>query len=288
MGQTASSRTPAIVPVGAVAAASRAETKPQPNHSMHIPLQPPTRGSDWRRRIFALAALSLLAGCANGDFGEVQPSLVRDDVHDWLGSNVIAAQSFWPWNFNLTDDERQLRDLAYPLIEPPYMRQQWYSVAGEYGLTGVDRPAFDRSAYANHLISKHFRSASARYAQLTEDIRNDTTRLPQFFETATRVLDIDQKRRKSLAYVSKLSKSERDNALRRIRENASIVFKVRTKLDQRVAAYRFALERLVIMTPMQQAVDVERSLNQLQAQIAHYRTRSAPTWVREQSLASAR
>lgn len=255
---------------------------------MHIPLQPPMRGPNWRRRIFALAALSILAGCANGDFGEVQPSLVRDDVHDWLGSNVIAAQSFWPWNFPLTDDERQLRDLAYPLIEPPYMRQQWYSVAGEYGLTGVDRPGFDRSAYANRLVSKYFRSASSRYSQIIDDIRNDTTRLPQFFETAARVLDIDQKRRKSLAYVSELSKSERDNALRRIRENASIVFKVRTKLDQRVTAYRSALERLVIMTPMQQAVDVERSLHLLQAQIAHYRTRSAPTWVREQSLADAR
>jgi hypothetical protein len=253
---------------------------------MRIQQQPPTRGSYWRRRIFALAALSLLAGCANGDFGEVQPSLVRDDVHDWLGSNVVAAQSFWPWNFPLTDDERQLRDLAYPLIEPPYMRQQWYSVAGEYGLTGIDSPGFDRAAYANNLISKRFRSPTARYAQLTEDIRNDTTRLPQFFETAGRVLDVDQKRRKSLAYVSELSKSERENAQRRVRENASIVSKVRKKLDQRVAAYRFALERLVIMTPMQQAVDVERSLNQLQAQIAHYRARSAPTWVREQSLVS--
>jgi hypothetical protein len=255
---------------------------------MHIPLQPPTRGPDWRRRLFALAALSLLAGCANGDFGEVQPSLVRDDVHDWLGSNVIAAQSFWPWNFPLTDDERQLRDLAYPLIEPPYMRQQWYSVAGEYGLTGVDRPGFDRAAYASRLTSKHFRSVSSRYSQLIEDVRNDTTRLPQFFETAARVLDIDQKRRKSLAYVSELSKSERDNALRRIRENALVVSKVRTKLDQRVMAYRFALERLVIMTPTTQAVETERSINQLQAQVAHYRLRSAPTWVREQSLASSR
>ena len=37
--------------------------------------------------------------------------------------------------------------------------------------------------------------------------------LPQFFETAARVLDIDQKRRKSLAYVSALSPAERNNAL---------------------------------------------------------------------------
>ena len=256
---------------------------------MQNPLKPPRRPG-WRRRIVALAAFSLLAGCGTqGDFGEVNPSLVRDDTHDWLGREAGVAPPTWLSSSFLTDDERQLRDLAYPLIEAPYNRQQWYSVAAEYGAIGSDRRrGIDRTAYANHLISKRFRSASARYAQLIEDTRNDTTRLPQFFETAARVLDIDQKRRKSLAYVSDLSRDERDNALRRIRENAALVSTVRRNLDQRVTAYQFALERLVIMTPTTQAVEAERSLNQLQAQIARYRTNSAPTWAREQSLAAAR
>ena len=64
---------------------------------------------------------------------------------------------------------------------------------------------------------------------------------------------------------------------------------VRTKLAQRVAGpIASRSSAWSIVTPSPQAVDVERSLNQLQAQIAHYRTRSAPTWVREQSLAAAR
>ena len=57
------------------------------------------------------------------------------------------------------------------------------------------------------------RSSAALYARLIDDIRNDTTRLSQFFETAGRVIDIDQKREKSLAYVSEVSKRERANAL---------------------------------------------------------------------------
>ena len=257
---------------------------------MHTPLKPPMRGTDWRRHLLALVALTLLTGCATqGDFGEVQPSLVRDDVHDWLSLDAIAGRPAWPSSFNLTDDERALRDLAYPLIEAPYNRQKWHSVAGEYGVTGSDhRAGFDRTAYATHLLADRYRSPSARYAQLTDDIRNDTARLPQFFETAARVLDIDQKRRKSLAYISDVSPHERQNALRRIKENALLVSLVRAKLMQRVSAYRFALERLVIMTPTTQAVEVERSLNQLRGQIAHYRGHTAPTWVREQSLASAR
>lgn len=257
---------------------------------MHIPPPPLTRAPVWRRHLSALAMLALLAGCATqGDFGEVPSTMVRDDIHDWLSLDVIAGRPTLPSSFELTDDERLLRDLSYPLIEAPYNRQQWYSVAGEYGVIGSDhRTAFDRSAYANRLMSSRFRSPSARYSQLTDDIRNDVTRLPQFFETAARVLDIDQKRRKSLAHIADVSSMERTNALRRIRENASLVSLVRAKLADRVMGYRFALERLVIMTPSQQAVDAERSLNQLKAQIANYSTRSAPTWVREQSLAAAR
>lgn len=248
-----------------------------------------TNSPPWRQRLFAFAALSLLAGCANGDFKEVRPMLVHDDVHDWLDFDAVAGKNTSPSGFTLTDDERQLRDLSYPLIEQPYNRQQWYSVAGEYGVIGSDhRVAFDRTQYATHLFGSRYRSPSARYARLTDDIRDDTTRLPAFFETAARVLDIDQKRHKSLAYVSGLSAHERNEAERRIYANQSLVALVRTKLGQRVESYRFALERLVIMTPSSEAVDVERSLNRLQEQIAYYQTHAAPTWVREQSLSSAR
>ena len=285
----ASNRTLAIVRAVAAAAELRVELSRPPDHAMHAPPPRSLRVPIWRRHLGALAALALLAGCAtNGDFGEVHPSLVRDDIHDWLGRDVTASTASFPSTFELTDSERQLRDLAYPLIEQPFDRQQPFSVAGEYGVIGSNhRGAFDRTDYANHLFGSRARSPAARYAQITDDIRNDITRLPQFFETATYVLDIDLKRRKSLAYISGLSSSERDNALRRINENASLVSLVRAKLAQRVSAYRFALERMVVMTPSSQAVDVERSLNQLQALITRYRKPAAP-WGREQSLASAR
>lgn len=256
---------------------------------MQIPLPPQTPGSIWRRRIVVLAGLLLLGGCTNGDFGEIRPFLVTDGIHGWVGPAAIAGTKAKPSSFELTDDERELRDLAYPLIEPPYDRQKWYSIAGEYGLIARDRShAFDRTAYANRLLAERYRSSSSRYSHLIDDIRDDTTRLPQFFETATRVLNIDQKRKKSLAYVSNLSPSERANALRRINVNAAIVSWVRLRLHQRAAGYKFALERLVIIVPSQQAVDTERALNHLNAEIAYYSTHSAPSLRREQSLASTR
>lgn len=256
---------------------------------MHPLPQSPKAGSPWRRQILALAAFGLLAGCANGDFGEVRPSLVSDDIHDWVAEKAIRNKPALPSDLPLTDDERALRDLAYPLIEAPYDRHRWYSIAGEYGWIGANvRKGFDRAAYWNHLRASDARSPASQYSRLTDDIRNDITRLPQFFETATRVLEIDGKRHKSMAYVTDLSKAGRKTALRRIYENAQIVAMVRTSLAQRVVAYRYALGHLIVATPLQQGVDVERTLNQLEAGVTQYRTHPAPTWMREQSLASAR
>ncbi|MGA2568275.1 MAG: hypothetical protein ABSF41_15775 [Pseudolabrys sp.] len=255
---------------------------------MRNPPPPVMRAHIWRQRVLAFAVLSLLGGCGtpNGDFGEVQPYLVGDSVHDWVGPYAGAERK--ASSFDLTDDERALRDLGYPLIEAPYDRQQWYSIAGEYGIYRPKRgPEFDRTVYAKRLLAADDRSPSAPYAQLSDDVHNDITRLPQFFETATRVLDIDQKRQKSLTYVSALSPAERKNAELRMHENASIVALVREKLMQREASYRYALERLVIATPSPQSVEVERAVTQLQAQIARYRP-PAPTWMREQNLATVR
>jgi hypothetical protein len=132
------------------------------------------------------------------------------------------------------------------------------------------------------------RSPAARYARLSDDINNDVTRLPAFFETAGRVLDIDHKRQRSMAHIGDIAPSERDNAFSRIEENASIVEVVRARLGERVSSYRFALERLVVMTPMPQAAEVERRLNHLDGLVGYYRTHTAPTVAEEQSLASAR
>lgn len=253
---------------------------------MRIPTLPLSLVFIWRRRIIGFAVLSLLGGCGtpNGDFGEVQPYLVGDNVHDWVGPYATGSVAS---KFDLTDDERALRDLSYPLIEAPYQRQQWYAVLAESGWIKPDRRTVDDTLYAKCLLSFDFNSPSARYAQLTDDIRNDITRMPQFFETAGRVLDMDQKRQKSLAYVSALPPKELQNAQRRMRENQSIIALVHAKLVQRAASYHYALERLVIAAPSPLAVDVERAVTQMQGVIERYRG-PASTWVREQNLATAR
>jgi len=246
---------------------------------MNIPPRPLTRFRMWRQACL-FAALGLLTGCANSDFGEINDVLVTSGIHDWVGRPAKGQ----PSKFEYTDDERALRDNAYPLIEPPFDRQQWYSVAGEYGMLRFNLS--DYVKYFQRLQAECNNSTAALYARLIDDIRNDTTRLAQFFETAGRVVDIDQKRMKSLAYIPLLSKGEEVNAVRRVRENEHVIAIVRISLANRVASYRFALERLVITTPMTQAVEVERLINQLQGVIERYRV-LPPTWKREPSLAAS-
>ncbi len=223
-----------------------------------------------RRRSAILFCVPIL-GCLNTDFGRVRQSLVIDDIHAWIGREAAATHNIPPSEFRLSDDERLLRDLAYPLIEPPYDRQRWYSVLNEYGLTRFFRGewwAYDRTAYAAHLFSPFVRSASGLYAQLTDDIRNDVERIGPFFAAARRVSDLDRKREKSLAYIADLRPDEQANALRRVAENSLTIVWVHNSLSARAAAYRYALERLVIVVPSEKAVNAERSLTLLKMRIA--------------------
>jgi hypothetical protein len=200
----------------------------------------------------------------------VRPSPLRDKVQALAG----GAAAHRPFNssraFQLTDEERRLRDLAYPLIDPPYDRNRWDQLLAQHGLRSEPRPHSDRAAYAAHLFQTAYRSQTARYNRLTEDIRNDVTRVDPFIAVARYVIDMDRKREKALAHVSNLTPEERSKALQRIEENRTIVRLVHASLQERAASYRMALERLVVEAPSPVAVEAERALTLLQQRITAY------------------
>lgn len=228
----------------------------------------------------AIAAIALLlGGCAlNGDFDRPRSSIVTDDMHAWIGRDAVSSIGVPSSGYRLTDDERQLRDLAYPLIEPPYDLNQWYSAIGEYGFTHSRPPrvpAIEPAAYWRRLNEGYRRSEASFYNQLITDARNDVLRLDPFFAVAARVGDMDARRAQSLGLISGLSKSEREDALRRNAENAAVVAWVCRSALERAAAYRYALERLVVTTPAPTAADADRAVQFLLRQSADY-CRPAP------------
>jgi hypothetical protein len=210
-------------------------------------------------------------GCLNTDFGRVRPSLRSDEMHSWMGPAVAERYGEAESLFRLTDDERMMRDLAYPLIEPPYERQRWYGVLNEYGSSGFFQPdwwTYDESAYAAALLDSPTRSTETLYARLIDDIRNDIVRIGPFTTVARRVSDMDMRRDKSLRYVSNLTPKEHGNAVARIGENSLIARWVHQSLMERSYAYHYALERLVISSPSRQAAEAERQLKLMQMAIA--------------------
>jgi hypothetical protein len=225
------------------------------------------------RRLYVDLSLCgvLIFLCPNGDFARVRPSLLQDDMHAWVGREAARENGAPVSLFPFTDDERLLRDLAYPLIEPAYDLHRWYSVLGEYGVTYYFKPEWyhcDPTVYAARLMTDYARSATSRYNRLNDDIRNDVVRIDPFFTVGRRVIDIDRKREQSLVYVSVLSGAEIANTRSRIGENLLTVGWVQRSLADRLASYRFALERLIIVVPSPMASEVERSLSLLEAQIA--------------------
>jgi hypothetical protein len=222
--------------------------------------------------ITACFAVLLVAGCTSiGDLGRLQEPVVTDDIHAWVGQEA-AARSGAPVSLNnLTDDERTLRDLAFPLIEVPYDRQRWDAVVYEYGVKRSFRRdlwTFDTAAYYAHLMGEFHRSSMGRYDQLIDDMRNDIDRIDPFFATARRVVDLDQRREKSMQYAADLNPSERVSALARVGENSLTIAWVHHSLTERCAGYRFALEHLTVAEPEPVAAEADRILTELQQRIA--------------------
>jgi hypothetical protein len=235
--------------------------------------------------LFLLGAT--LGACSGGDFGRTRADIRSDDMHRWLGAEATSSIGARPSQFQLTEAERQLRDLAYPLIEPPRSRPAWKSVFGNYKpLPAPWRQdvVFDRTTYGRTLIDEPHRTHSSRYAQLIEDVRDDITRFEPFFASAIRVIDLDRKRDASMTQVSELSPRERADAVARMQENSLIVQWVQQCLERRVSSYRWALERLVIQAPDNMAADADRLISELAAQTANPPVAAQPIYGRAVSV----
>jgi hypothetical protein len=229
--------------------------------------------------LVVLLAGVALGGCSGGDFGRTRADMRNDDMHRWLGAEATGSIGLKASYFQLTENERQLRDLAYPMIEPPRSRPAWKSVFGNYQPLPSpwrQKVVFDRTTYGRTLIDEPHRSHTSRYQQLIEDVRNDITRFEPFFASAGRVIELDRKRSASLKMVSELSPAEKADAIARMEENTLIVQWVQLCLEQRISSYRWALERLVIHAPDGIAADADRLIGELAAMAANPPLTSQP------------
>ena len=204
-----------------------------------------------------------------GDFGRPRESVFVDEFLPWLKNGVDSLTGLHAPAAPYTDDERTLRDLAYAFLQPPESSDWHFIVAGadffelwDHWIVGPQ--PFDVRSYAEHLIAKPYRSSTARYARLIDDIRADAGRVTPFFSMANRVLEADAVRARGFQYVSRLPLETFDLARARVAENRELIDRVYDRFRERIASYRYALECLLVLTPSPNAVEAERALHALE------------------------
>ena len=229
--------------------------------------------------LLVLVLVAPAFGCARiGDFERPNASVVHDDVLPIVGAYAAQRRGEPVSPAPITDEERTLRDLAYGIIAPPITRQQWLLTLTDLRTSRVipnNDPPFHVEKYAAVLIETPYRSATARYSRLVDDIRADCLRVGPFFSVARRVVDMDTARERSLAGVTRLVPEEREIALARVAENRMIIGWVYRRFGERMKGYRFALERLFLSQPAPAAVDAERALKSCEERLARIPVLSA-------------
>src|SRR5262245_56214937 len=169
-----------------------------------------------RRLLCGIASFGLtllVSGCGlYGDFERVRPSLATDESHARIDREELIRNGKKPSDFPLTDEERQLRDLARAIMPPPNNPNRWDTLLRDYVLDDIEWLGtakekrevvkFDRAAYWWDLHQDERRSEASAYAKLSTDAREDVIRLEPFFAIAARVADIDRKRDSVLSVAS--------------------------------------------------------------------------------------
>ena len=214
-----------------------------------------------------------IAACAPaiGDFGRPRPSPLFDSAPPLIEAEPAGQGGGAVSRFDLTDDEKQLRDLSWSLVHPLHGRDWMTSYSGELQrarLPATANARLDPKTFYMLLRGTPFRSSGARYARISGNAETDARLLRPFRSAACRVLTADRERRRVARSLSDLSRQEIAGMEARIRENRTIVEWVLSALRFRISAYRYALDRLQVETPTATGVfDVNQAIDILEWQV---------------------
>lgn len=216
-------------------------------------------------RVALVLGLCLLAaGCFSrtGDFGRPEAGPLNRHALPAFGKAKAYAREEPVSSYNLTDTERLMRRRATYLRFPPHTRD-WFGRAVTELETNRVLEGFGRAhapdRYYAYLRSDKFRSSQARYERLRFDITSDAELVSPFFSVASSVRRDDRERIRATRRRPDLTDLELANAKGRVHENALVIGQVSDALRYRLAAYRFAIDRLEIETPSDRIWDVNRA-----------------------------
>jgi hypothetical protein len=226
-------------------------------------------------RILRLCLIALpLAGCLRetGDFGRAEPNVINDTLLPFAGDQTARyVRREQVSDFNRTDREGDLRDVAWALVMPPHVGdwigESLIELQRTRILPNMDS-RFDPGAYYAFLRREQFRSSEVRWARLIADMAMDRQLVPPFWDKARQVKEDDRQRVQAMDARRDLTPQELANAYARIDENARLVDWVWRSLRYRINAYRNAIARMAIETPSARHSEATLMLRDLELTIA--------------------
>ena len=238
------------------------------------------------RTLLVAAALAVaVTGCARpkGDFGRAVRSTIHDDLMPSMGASSARERGEPVSKFNLTNDERVLRDRSWAIVSPPHSRDWHGAEKAELQRTRiygeVDR-TLDPGNYYELLRTDKYRSSDARYDRVINDINSDIALVEPFHVVLRRVLAADAERLRVVRASLTAIPEDRKNAFARVDENKKLQNWVCRSLMFRLSAYRHAIDRLEIETPSDRLFDANRAWRHLAAAIKAAQDASAASPVR--------
>lgn len=226
------------------------------------------RLAGWGVALVALAAVLTLDACARptGDFGRAAPDTFHDDVMPAIGKQRALAAGEPVSAFNLTDEEREMRDRVWRFLVAPHAYDWFGDTVVELQRTRIaplSKDAGKRDLYYQWLHGERFASSHVRFARVSDDTAADIDTLPEVFRSICAVREIDRQRGVASSSIAGLEDNVlRDAAARQAENEATIGWFVRA-LTLRYDAYSYALDHLLVETPNEEAVVTNAGLNDL-------------------------
>lgn len=222
--------------------------------------------------VLALVCVSVVS-CSRptGDFDRARSSVIHDRALPAAGEQAARYRGDPVSKFNLTNDEKLLRDRGWGLIRPPWTKDWIGGTVVELSRTRVVPEVEGRvpkDLYYLYLRSDKFRSSDARYDRVAADANADAELVPPFCEVALRVMKADNERLRVLESKRLTTEELYEGAKARVWENRVMIKWVGQATRYRIKAYQTAIDNLEIETPSGNRVwKVSSAIRALEGQV---------------------
>ena len=225
--------------------------------------------STFTRALFTLfGSALLLGGCLQpvGDLGRRDTGFISRTLDPALERLIVLQSRGIANRLDHTDDEKEMSNRLWRFLTLPHTREWIYPAKAAVHRVAylMERPYLPpEDRYYKNMKARQFKSSRAPYRALQADVNADLATLPPLFQVICRTRELDRRRGIALHSFSELEGEVREEVEARLRENQLIVDHFVLMTNYRYQSYSYALKRLLVESPHEEARQVDAALSDL-------------------------